>query len=107
MTQYAVHGEDRKGDPYKLRTLQTKRDAEMHMRRLESEPQWRRLWIEPAPKKRARPVRPEGPPPFPWRATWFNGFAYVEDANGHKLAVLLGPNDVREYVAARLMEMRA
>lgn len=105
MTAYSVHGEDREGDLHLLRHLQTKRDAELHMQRLEGDRHWRRLWIEATPRKIGRD-RPKKLPEFPWRVIWVGGFTYVEDARGQKIAVLLGPNNVREFVATKLTELR-
>ena len=63
---------------------------------------WRRVWVEPIES-----IQPkvETVPPFPWNVTWVGGYAYVIDADGRKIASLLGSQKRREYVAAILCDL--
>lgn len=47
------------------------------------------------------------PPPRPWTVLWTGAFAYIIDANGKKLASLLGPQAQREFVAAAVCDGNA
>lgn len=63
--------------------------------------EWARVWVEPiAPK----PVSKIGPPPKPWTIEWSgHGHAYVRDAVGDRIAILLGTQSRREHTAAIIL----
>ena len=53
----------------------------------------------------SRPAEIDKPPPFPWNVQWVGGYAYVIDADGRKIASLLGSQKRREHVAAVLCDL--
>ena len=57
---------------------------------------WKRTWIEEAPDP---PERDVSSPPLPWRVEWVGERAYVLDADGKKIASLLGTQERREHTA--------
>ena len=64
---------------------------------------WKRVWIDEAPP----PPKPRSVAALrPWTVEWTSaGFAYVLDAEGNKIASLLGPQKRRENVAAILCDL--
>lgn len=64
---------------------------------------WDDVFVRPTLAK-VKP--PEVPPPMPWRVLWADsGHAYVVDADGKKIASLLGSQQRREYFASMLLDM--
>lgn len=46
------------------------------------------------------------PPPLPWSVLWIGGFAYITDADGKKIASLLGSQARREAVADIICDLK-
>lgn len=67
---------------------------------------WDDVWVEKASPRPVKAERPY-PPPFPWNVQWVGGYAYVVDANGNKLASLLGSQKTREFVAGIVCDLQA
>ena len=62
---------------------------------------WKRVWVE---MTATVPLRDTSPPPLPWRVEWVGGRAYVLDANGKRIASLLGTQEKREHTAKIIYE---
>ena len=100
--EFAVRAETKTGDIFTLRRHFQSRDA------AESHPvlmsKWRRVWVEemPRPQVEVRQKQIPNPDeaPLPWRIQWVKGFTYLVDADGRKLASLLGSRAKREKVGA-------
>lgn len=102
MSEFAVMAETHEGGTFTLRRgFACYDDAADHPVQMSL---WKRVWIsevEPAP------VKIETPPPFPWNVLWVGGYAYVIDADGRKIASLLGSQKRREHVAEILCSLKA
>jgi hypothetical protein len=61
---------------------------------------WDDVWVAPVQKPPAEFQAPK----FPWAVEWVHGRAYVVDADGRKIASLLGSQQQREFVAAIIYE---
>lgn len=84
--------------PVVLRYFDTKEEAESHPVKLSL---WHRVWVEktPEPEKHAATLR------LPWRPENPVGsrFTYLRDADGVRIASLLGPEEQRQRVVAILV----
>lgn len=92
--EFAIKGETKDGGILMLRRGFPTRDAaEDHPIQMSL---WKRVWVE---EIEPVPVPIETPPPFPWTVQWIGVFAYVLDADGRRIASLLGSQKRREHVA--------
>ena len=66
---------------------------------------WDDVWVEPGTWPAGSNPPPTEPPPFPWTVLWQGQHAYVIDADGRKIAVLLGSQRQREFVAEIIMNI--
>lgn len=62
---------------------------------------WRKIWVEEVTSRK----RMDSAPPFPWRVVWQGQFCYVVDADGSKIACLLGSQKRREHTASALYDL--
>lgn len=93
MKRFEVRAEAHDGQSHVLRRFETREEAEDHpvvMRH------WRRVWVA---EREVQAPPPDVDPPLPWTVEWTGGFAYVVDADGRKIASLLGSQKRREFVA--------
>lgn len=107
--EFAVRAETKTGDVFTLeRHFKSQADAEGYKVR---GAKYRRVWIEKVPpvqvEVRTKPEpSPDDPPPYPWTVQWRGNFAYIVDADGKKIASLLGSKKRKEYVARVLGSLR-
>lgn len=85
-----MHGD---GKEVVLRRFDTREEAEDHPVVMKH---WRRVWVAEC---EVADRLPDIAPPLPWTVEWVGGHAYVVDADGRKIASLLGSQKRREYVA--------
>ena len=97
---YQVMAETHEGTTHVLRKrFATEDDALNHPVRLA---RWKRVWVSKSPPSK----EPDNSLPlFPWTVEWVGGFAYVLDANGRRIATLLGTPICREHVAGVLYDL--
>ena len=63
---------------------------------------FRRVWVQPIDPK---PEPVTSPPPLPFSIIWSNnGHAYLTDAEGRKIASLLGTQARREHTAEIILD---
>jgi hypothetical protein len=96
--KFEVRAETHEGATVVLRRLAMREEAENHPFVMKH---WRRVWVA----EREVPPPPPDEPPFPWTVEWTGGFAYVVDADGRKIASLLGSQKRREFVAGVIYEI--
>ena len=107
--EFAVRAETKTGDVFTLeRHFKSREQAEDH--RVKGS-RYRRVWVEemprPAVEVSTKPEpRPDDPPPYPWSVQWRGNFAYIVDADGKKIASLLGSKKRKEFVAVTLARLR-
>lgn len=88
---------------YVLRRLEDQDKAIAHVLKANME-HWDDIYIVEVAEKTSREIL--AAPKFPWIVEWTRGFAYVLDADGNKIAVLLGPQKQREFVAEILCNLQ-
>ena len=103
--EFAVRAETHNGNVLTLRRhFKTMDDAESH-------PiigaKWKRVWVEEMLRPKVEKVTKPEPksddlPPLPWRVQWVKGFTYLVDADGKKIASLLGAHAKRDKVGAAI-----
>lgn len=101
-TRHAVKAEALEGGVFTLRLFDTREEAESYPVRMKN---WKRVWVEAVLRAGQRII--DGPPKHPWTVEWTSSYAYVVDADGNKIASLLGPQKQREYVAEILCGLGA
>jgi len=103
MTEWAIRGEarDGRGAVTIRRGFWSQADAASYP---VNESHWRRVWVEAVERKPSRPAAPEAPSRPPLDVVWEGGFAYLVDADGRKIASLLGSQSRREQVAALILD---
>ena len=103
--EFAVRAETHTGDVLTLRRNFASRDAaESHPIHLSK---WKRVWVEEMARSKVEKVTKPEPksddlPPLPWRVQWVKGFTYLVDADGKKIASLLGAHAKRDKVGAAI-----
>jgi hypothetical protein len=100
MNGFAVMARSHRGKEHVLRKYESRDDATAHALRVNMQ-NWDDVWIAEAVLP---DIGPEIMPPMPWNILWQNGWAYLIDANGKKLASIYGSQKSREYVAEKLLE---
>jgi hypothetical protein len=88
------------GLQYKLRTYPTREAAESH---LVLPKHWERSWVEEVPDKKT----PNVMAPQPWSHQRVGSYDYILDANGKKVAALMGSYERREVIAAAICGARS
>lgn len=99
MREFAVKAELRGEVATLRRGFATKDEAEDHPVTLAC---WDRVWVE---EVEPRPQSADTAPALPWTVLWTSGHGYVIDADGNKIASLLGSNRRREHTAAIICEL--
>ena len=83
------------GLQYRLRTYGTKEEAESH---LVLPKHWSQSWVEEVPDKKSSSVMA----PQPWSHQRVGSYDYILDANGKKVAAIMGSYERREAIAAAI-----